>query len=127
MLAGIGVTILGIIYVAFLGGFLVATRTGFENHPGLSTKLLGYFFLVIFRFRHRCILCRTRSGAVPRAADGPAGRNVNTGSVMNASASAAATFDTSSAAAVRNFDRINAAIIVLTSKADRQGLTERRG
>jgi len=48
MLGGIGVTILGIIYVAFLGGFLVATRVGFENHPGLSTKLLGYFFSVIF-------------------------------------------------------------------------------
>jgi phosphatidate cytidylyltransferase len=48
MLGGIGVTILGIIYVAFLGGFLVSTRTGFENHPGLSTKLLGYFFCVIF-------------------------------------------------------------------------------
>lgn len=47
MLSGIGVTLLGIIYVAFLGGFLVATRTGFEDHPGLSTKLLGYFFCVI--------------------------------------------------------------------------------
>ncbi len=48
MLTGIGVTMLGIIYVAFLGGFLVATRVGFENHPNLSTKLLGYFFCVIF-------------------------------------------------------------------------------
>jgi phosphatidate cytidylyltransferase len=48
MLTGIGVTLLGIIYVSFLGGFLVATRMGFENHPGLSTKLLGYFFFVIF-------------------------------------------------------------------------------
>jgi len=48
MLTGIGVTILGIIYVAFLGGFLVAIRMGFEDHPNLSTKLLGYFFCVIF-------------------------------------------------------------------------------
>ena len=48
MLTGMGVTILGIIYVGFLGGFLVATRMGFENHPNLSTKLLGYFFFVIF-------------------------------------------------------------------------------
>lgn len=48
MLAGVGVTLLGIIYVAFLGGFLVAVRTGFGLHPNLSTKLLGYFFLVIF-------------------------------------------------------------------------------
>ena len=48
MLTGIGVTLLGVIYVAFLGGFLVATRVGFENLPNLSTHLLGYFFLVIF-------------------------------------------------------------------------------
>jgi phosphatidate cytidylyltransferase len=47
MLAGVGVTILGVLYVAFLGGFLIATRVGFENFPGLSTDLLGYFFLVI--------------------------------------------------------------------------------
>ncbi len=48
MLTGVGVTILGVIYVAFLGGFLVATRTGFGNVPNLSTHLLAYFFLVIF-------------------------------------------------------------------------------
>ncbi len=48
MLIGIGVTMLGVIYIAFLGGFLVATRVGFENGAGLSTHLLGYFFLVIF-------------------------------------------------------------------------------
>lgn len=48
MLTGVGVTLLGVLYVAFLGGFLVATRTGFENAPNLSTKLLGYFFTVIF-------------------------------------------------------------------------------
>lgn len=47
MLAGIGVTVLGVIYIAFLGGFLIATRVGFENHPDLSTHLLGYFFLVL--------------------------------------------------------------------------------
>ncbi len=48
MLTGIGVTLLGVFYVAFLGGFLVALRTGFENHANLSTHLLGFFFLVIF-------------------------------------------------------------------------------
>lgn len=48
MLTGIGVTLLGIFYVFFLGGFLVATRVGFETSPGLSTKLLGFFFLIIF-------------------------------------------------------------------------------
>ena len=47
MLAGAGVTILGVLYIAFLGGFLIATRVGFENHPYLSTHLLGYFFLVL--------------------------------------------------------------------------------
>ena len=48
MLAGIGVTILGVLYVAFLGGFLIATRVGFEQAPGLSTDLLSFFFLIIF-------------------------------------------------------------------------------
>lgn len=47
MLAGVGVTILGVLYIAFLGGFLIATRMGFENYPFLSTHLLGFFFLVI--------------------------------------------------------------------------------
>ncbi len=48
MLTGIGVTVLGVFYVAFLGGYLVATRVGFENFSGLSTDLLLYFFLVMF-------------------------------------------------------------------------------
>ncbi|HVF47785.1 MAG TPA: phosphatidate cytidylyltransferase [Pyrinomonadaceae bacterium] len=48
LLTGVGVTLLGVFYIAFLGGFLVAIRTGFENAPGLSTHLLGYFFLVLF-------------------------------------------------------------------------------
>lgn len=47
MLAGSGVTILGVLYIAFLGGFLIATRVGFEDRPFLSTHLLGYFFLVL--------------------------------------------------------------------------------
>ncbi len=48
MLTGIGVTLLGVFYLAFLGGFLISTRVGFENVPGLSTKLLLFFFMVIF-------------------------------------------------------------------------------
>lgn len=48
MLAGIGVTMLGVMYIAFLGGFLVAMRMGFSHRPSLSTYLLGYFILVIF-------------------------------------------------------------------------------
>ena len=47
MLTGVGVTLLGVMYVAFLGGYLVSTRTGFEEHQYLSTHLLGYFFLVL--------------------------------------------------------------------------------
>ncbi len=49
MLTGAAMTILGVLYVAFLGGFLVSMRVGFENTlvPHLSTKLLGFFFLVL--------------------------------------------------------------------------------
>ena len=49
MLAGIGVTILGFFYVAFLGGFIVAMRVGFGDAPAafLSTKLLAFFFLIV--------------------------------------------------------------------------------
>jgi phosphatidate cytidylyltransferase len=48
MLTGIGVTTLGVLYIAFLGGFLVSTRIGFEHIPGLSTNLLLFFFIVMF-------------------------------------------------------------------------------
>ncbi len=47
MLTGVGATLLGVFYVIFLGGFIIALRVGFENQLGLSTKLLGFFFLVI--------------------------------------------------------------------------------
>lgn len=47
MKTGVGATVLGVLYVAFLGGYLIATRVGFENRPDLSTHLLGYFFLVV--------------------------------------------------------------------------------
>jgi len=47
MLTGIGVTIAGVLYLAFLGGFLIAIRVGFEERPYLSTHLLGFFFLVL--------------------------------------------------------------------------------
>jgi phosphatidate cytidylyltransferase len=48
MLTGVGVTMLGVLYVAFLGGFLVSLRVGFETKPDLSTDLLAYFFFIIF-------------------------------------------------------------------------------
>lgn len=47
MLTATGVTLLGVFYITFLGGFIVAMRMGFETHPGLSTDLLAFFFLVI--------------------------------------------------------------------------------
>ncbi len=49
MLAGVGVTIFGVFYVAFLGGFIVSMRVGFDDTtvPHLSTKLLAFFFLVV--------------------------------------------------------------------------------
>jgi phosphatidate cytidylyltransferase len=45
MLTGVGVTLLGVFYVVFLGGFLISIRVGFDVN--LSTKLLGFFFLII--------------------------------------------------------------------------------
>jgi phosphatidate cytidylyltransferase len=45
MIANCGSTLLGVLYVVFLGGHLVALRTGFE--PKLSTHLLSFFFLVV--------------------------------------------------------------------------------
>jgi phosphatidate cytidylyltransferase len=49
MLTGVGVTVLGVLYVAFLGGFLVSMRVGFTETlvPHLSSKLLAFFFLVV--------------------------------------------------------------------------------
>lgn len=49
MLTGIGATILGVLYVAFLGGFIVSMRVGFNETtvPFLSTKLIGFFFLIV--------------------------------------------------------------------------------
>ncbi|HEX7999051.1 MAG TPA: phosphatidate cytidylyltransferase [Pyrinomonadaceae bacterium] len=45
MMASAGATILGVMYVALLGGHLVAVRTGFGQ--ALSADLLAFFFLVI--------------------------------------------------------------------------------
>jgi phosphatidate cytidylyltransferase len=47
MLTGVGATLLGVFYVVFLGGFIISLRVGFEFQPGISTKLLGFFFLII--------------------------------------------------------------------------------
>lgn len=51
MLAGTGITLLGVFYIFFLGGHIVALRMGFESQPLqplLSTKLLVFFFVVIW-------------------------------------------------------------------------------
>lgn len=45
MMASVGATVLGVMYVALLGGHLVAVRTGFRQE--LSAELLAFFFLVI--------------------------------------------------------------------------------
>jgi phosphatidate cytidylyltransferase len=45
MIVACGATILGVLYVVFLGGHLVALRTGFEQR--LSAHLLSFFFLVL--------------------------------------------------------------------------------
>ncbi|MDH3492466.1 MAG: phosphatidate cytidylyltransferase [Acidobacteriota bacterium] len=48
MLGGVGVTLLGVLWIAFLGSYLVAIRVGFEYSvvTSLSSKILLYFFLV---------------------------------------------------------------------------------
>lgn len=48
MFVGVGVTIWGVLWIVFLGGYLVALRVGFEKFSGLSTKLLVFFFLISF-------------------------------------------------------------------------------
>src|SRR2546423_3525561 len=45
MIPSVGVTILSVMYVALLGGYLIAVRVGFT--PALSRHLLSFFFLVI--------------------------------------------------------------------------------
>ena len=45
MLASAGATILGVLYVVFLGGHLVAVRTGFKQE--VSADLLSFFFLIL--------------------------------------------------------------------------------
>lgn len=45
MIGQVGATLLGVLYVALLGGFLVGVRRGFE--PLLAAKLLSFFLLVI--------------------------------------------------------------------------------
>ncbi|HZI18478.1 MAG TPA: phosphatidate cytidylyltransferase [Pyrinomonadaceae bacterium] len=62
MILSVGSTVLGVLYVALLGGHLIAVRTGFPQTFGpeadywisaavidktLSTHLLGFFFLVL--------------------------------------------------------------------------------
>jgi phosphatidate cytidylyltransferase len=45
MIPSVGASVLGVFYVALLGGHLVAVRTGFSQ--ALSAHLLSFFFLVI--------------------------------------------------------------------------------
>lgn len=45
MITSAGVTLLGVVYIVLLGGYLVALRTGFKQQ--LSAHLLSFFFLVV--------------------------------------------------------------------------------
>lgn len=45
MIASVGATILGVLYIPLLGSHLIATRVGFD--PTLSAHLLSFFFLVL--------------------------------------------------------------------------------
>ena len=45
MILSVGVTVLSVMYVAMMGGHLIAVRVGFS--PPLSRHLLSFFFLVI--------------------------------------------------------------------------------
>jgi phosphatidate cytidylyltransferase len=45
MIPSVGVTVLSVMYVALLGGHLIALRVGFE--PSISRHLLAFFFLVL--------------------------------------------------------------------------------
>jgi len=45
MIASVGATVLGVLYIALLGGHLIAVRVGFA--APLSRHLLAFFFLVI--------------------------------------------------------------------------------
>src|ERR1041385_3587560 len=45
MIASTGATILGVLYIPFLGSHLISIRTGFEQT--LSAHLLSFFFLVL--------------------------------------------------------------------------------
>jgi phosphatidate cytidylyltransferase len=45
MIASSGATLLGVLYVPFLGSHLISIRTGFD--PVLSAHLLSFFFLVL--------------------------------------------------------------------------------
>lgn len=45
LIASTGATILGVLYIPFLGSHLISIRTGFD--PTLSAHLLSFFFLVL--------------------------------------------------------------------------------
>lgn len=45
MIVSVGATVLGVLYIVFLGGHLIAVRMAFS--PALSRHLLSFFFLVL--------------------------------------------------------------------------------
>ncbi|MBS1797575.1 MAG: phosphatidate cytidylyltransferase [Acidobacteria bacterium] len=97
MLTGVGVTILGVFYIAFLGGFLIAMRTGFGETvvPHLSSKLLGFFFLVVMGADTGAYYVGKNFGKhklVPKISPGKTWEGVFGGLVLSAAFAAAASF-----------------------------------
>ena len=78
MLTGIGVTILGVLYVAFFGGFIVSMRVGFYETtvPFLSTKLLAFFFLIVMGADTGALLRRQKFRQTQTRAENLAGKNM---------------------------------------------------
>lgn len=97
MLTGVGVTLLGVIYVAFLGGFLVAMRTGFTESavPHLSTKLMGFFFLIVMGADTGAYFLGKAIGKhklVPKISPGKTWEGVVGGLILSAAFGAIATY-----------------------------------
>jgi phosphatidate cytidylyltransferase len=97
MMTGVGVTILGVFYVVFLGGFLVSMRVGFDDKTvvNLSTKLLGYFFLVNMGADVGAYFAGSKLGKhklAPKISPGKTWEGLVGGILMSAAFAALATF-----------------------------------
>ena len=97
MLTGIGATILGVLYVAFLGGFIISMRVGFNDTtvPFLSTKLIGFFFLIVMGADTGAYFVGKNLGKhklVPKISPGKTWEGVIGGIILSSIFAAAATY-----------------------------------